>query len=411
MELKQHYPQSSLYSDLGLILNVESCKHIELPYVNDLKSLVANYEKADVPDICCGIMTYNEERCIYRCLNSIVGEFDEIILLDSFSTDNTVKIVKENFPEVKIFFEPWINDFSHHRNQIIKHASTQWVYFIDADNWYDTENKGKAKRIAKLIEFLNIKCLISPLIHEHNGNIQIDNRKMFPLKYDIKFYGKVHEEPLFPDYTVPLNIDVNIKVHHDGYDATIVDQRKKIERNLNLIKEMIEQEPQNPKWFYFYGRELYEYKEDIQVVKNILLKAVTLYKSSSYKRYYFETILLFCDVLLQTGDFKMLYEHIMLLEKEFPECIDTDYFKASMIFVDIRNKTKNLIDSLEKSIGNSQKYSVMNPKLDHIRYLISNMYLFLLDIDSVKRTYNQIESDDFKNAFKNNVDEIKKIDL
>ncbi|WP_186375739.1 glycosyltransferase [Bacillus paramycoides] len=115
----------------------------------------------------------NEERCIKRCLDSIINEFDEIIIIDSLSTDNTVEIIKNYFPNTKLVFENWINDFSFHRNKIINLSSTDWIYFIDADNIYDIKNKGKANRVAKLLNFLKIKCVVSPIIIEYNGHIYI----------------------------------------------------------------------------------------------------------------------------------------------------------------------------------------------------------------------------------------------
>ena len=61
-----------------------------------LDDIISHYEDMEFPSISCGILTFNEERCIERCINSIYNKFDEIIILDSQSSDKTIDIVKKN---------------------------------------------------------------------------------------------------------------------------------------------------------------------------------------------------------------------------------------------------------------------------------------------------------------------------
>lgn len=76
------------------------------------------------------IITYNEEKNIAAVLQCF--DFcDEIIVIDSFSTDSTVQIAK-SFPKVKVIQNKF-KDFAKQRNLALQHAANDWVLFLDAD--------------------------------------------------------------------------------------------------------------------------------------------------------------------------------------------------------------------------------------------------------------------------------------
>ena len=63
----------------------------------------------------------NEERHIKRCLESVKGLVDEIIIVDTGSTDNTVSIAKRL--GANVYLHEWENDFSKARNESLKYAN------------------------------------------------------------------------------------------------------------------------------------------------------------------------------------------------------------------------------------------------------------------------------------------------
>ncbi|MDR5041910.1 SunS family peptide S-glycosyltransferase [Bacillus thuringiensis] len=398
IKLNENYQESSLLKDLSLIKNIEKYKDIKIKHIKNLQTSVEKYETLNYPSITCGIITYNEERCIQRCLKSVINEFDNTIILDSVSTDNTINIIKDHFPSVKILSQTWKNDFSHHRNIIINHSNDDWIYFIDADNIYNKDNKGKAKKIAKMINFLQIRCVISPMIHEHNGHIYIDTRRLFSLKNNILFNGKVHEEPIFEDNTIPTNITVDIHIKHDGYNPEIINQNKKNIRNINLTKQMIELEPNNPKWLFFYARELEQGNKDNHEIKNTLINAINAYDHYEDKRYYIDTLLLLCKILFKTAEFKELSHYITILEKEFPNCIDSSYYKANLLLLNTQMKLRQIINYLETDLYNN-KYSIINTTNDHVQYTILKLNYLLEDLENMKNSYNILKSNEMKQEF------------
>jgi len=91
------------------------------------------------------ILTKNEEKNIERCLKSI-NFCDEIIIIDDYSKDKTVKIVHQvgvgrDRPVYKIYEKKLNNDFAEQRNFGLEKATNDWVLFIDADEVMSEELK------------------------------------------------------------------------------------------------------------------------------------------------------------------------------------------------------------------------------------------------------------------------------
>ena len=82
------------------------------------------------------IITFNEEKNILRCLRSVAGIADEIVVLDSFSTDNTKNICISN--NVKFFEHPF-HGFNEQKNLALSYASHDFVLSLDADEVLSTE--------------------------------------------------------------------------------------------------------------------------------------------------------------------------------------------------------------------------------------------------------------------------------
>jgi SunS family peptide S-glycosyltransferase len=407
-ELAHKHPLSNLYNDLLLIKDLYKHKHLKLEKIVNLDNFVKKYNYFFTPTITCAIMTFNEERCIKRCLQSVCGKFDQIIILDSESTDNTIDIVESNFPSVQIYSEKWEKDFSHHRNKLIELSEMEWIYFLDADNVYlDTQDS--ARRVAKLIEYLEISCVINPIIHENNGHIITDNQRMFSKNTDIIFSGKIHEEPIYKsNLQSPYDIAVGINIYHDGYDSALVNQREKTERNIELSQKMMESEPLNLKWHYFYAREL-EFLKKKDKAKKVISNSLKLYESTSEKRYYLETNLLYCKILLEEGSLNELSNQLNKLENKYPNCIDIDYFNATLLCLDIQKRTFNVISYLiTNSLHNERKFSLMNTSNDHIKNILTRLYGSIGDWESSYNMYKEIRSSEIKNDYKDFLKNISK---
>ncbi|MET3537391.1 glycosyltransferase family 2 protein [Chryseobacterium limigenitum] len=102
------------------------------------------------------VITYNEEDNIVRLLDSIIDTVDEIIVVDSFSTDKTKEICTQKYPQVK-FFEKKFNGYGEQKNHALSLCSNEWILFLDADEVPDEDLKNSIKKIT-VSE--NYKCSI-----------------------------------------------------------------------------------------------------------------------------------------------------------------------------------------------------------------------------------------------------------
>ena len=84
------------------------------------------------------LIVKNEAEMLERTLPGLSRSADEIILVDTGSTDNTVEVAKKYGAQVHHF--AWIKDFAAARNESLRHAGGDWIIWIDADEYLDEEN-------------------------------------------------------------------------------------------------------------------------------------------------------------------------------------------------------------------------------------------------------------------------------
>jgi glycosyltransferase involved in cell wall biosynthesis len=96
--------------------------------------------------ITANIITLNEQGHIRECINSLKDVCDEIIVVDSNSSDETVAIARSL--GAKIVLQDYLGD-GFQKNVVLKHAAFEWILSIDADERLDDEMKESIKKIKK----------------------------------------------------------------------------------------------------------------------------------------------------------------------------------------------------------------------------------------------------------------------
>ncbi len=144
------------------------------------------------------IITYNEEENIVRLLNSLADIADEIIIVDSFSTDKTKEICTQKYPQVQ-FFEKKFNGYGEQKNHALNLCSHEWVLFLDADEVPDENLK---KSIQKIVSSANTEFNVyKAKFNNHLGSHMIRfggwgdvcRERLFRKKYARYSDDKVHE--------------------------------------------------------------------------------------------------------------------------------------------------------------------------------------------------------------------------
>ncbi|WP_079914573.1 glycosyltransferase [Paenibacillus sp. 32352] len=213
--------------------------------------------------VTAAIMVRNEERCIERCLHSLIGAVDEIVVMDTGSTDRTLDIVRK-FPEVKLYETEWRDSFSQVRNEMLSLLTSDWVLWVDADEVLHRDDARHVREIAGLFDDSELPVILQVwMVNQYGAHYQQDfsQSRMFSLRHGLRYFGRIHEQ-LAPqggleERVKTISRKARIRLIHDGYDPVIWQGRLKNERSMKLLKLMVEEEPLNPSGWFFYGRECF----------------------------------------------------------------------------------------------------------------------------------------------------------
>lgn len=220
----------------------------------------------------------NEEKNIVNCLDRALGVVDEAIIVDTGSTDKTKELLEERYARdsrVKIIEHIWEDDFSKARNKFLEYATGDWILVLDADERLFCDRK-------RLEEFLNSredKAYIIPIYNiMDRDNITISSTMTRLYRNDNPSYeGAVHEQILIDGkILIPDIVDGDIcKIYHYGYTGSVFKEKGKQERNMDIIKAQIEEEPNVP--FHWYNKGVMEMcQENYDTAIDDFIKSHTL---------------------------------------------------------------------------------------------------------------------------------------
>lgn len=176
----------------------------------------------------------NEEKYLSECLESVKNAVDEIIVVDTGSTDNSIDIAK-NYG-ARIFQFEWINDFSAARNYSIEQATSDWILYLDADERLDSSSITELKRLTSTKQKVVYNCVVRNIDSTYGHDNSNRYPRLFPNNVGIKFEGKVHEQ--ISNSLIENEIEIknsSILIIHIGYNISTEEKRKKAERNLALL--------------------------------------------------------------------------------------------------------------------------------------------------------------------------------
>lgn len=214
------------------------------------------------------LIVKNEEINIRGCLESIDLIVNEIIIVDTGSVDDTVKICSE-FRKAKIFQYTWINDFANARNFALSKANSDWIFIIDADERIDNNDYEKILRAIDIDTIEGYYMLTqnytnnylrpdfvpaknNVLAQSYAGWVPSHKTRLFKNKKAYQFSGKIHEtvDQSILDAGARLE-EIDVPIHHYGNDQI---SRDKLAFYKKLALEKIEAEPNNTACYYELGQ-------------------------------------------------------------------------------------------------------------------------------------------------------------
>ncbi len=189
-----------------------------------------------LPKISLSMIVKNEAEHLRECLESVTGITDEIIIVDTGSSDSTVSIAEEF--GASVYFFDWTDDFSAARNYALSKSSGNWILYLDADERLSRGSVEELKRITLGNRLTGCRCIVNS-VDDINGRPKYNRyTRLFSSHPGIKFTGRVHEqidESLIENgYSL---VDADVEIIHVGYNIPAKELKKKAERNLAILKE------------------------------------------------------------------------------------------------------------------------------------------------------------------------------
>lgn len=311
------------------------------------------------------VIVRDEECCIRRCIENLLPLFDEIVVVDTGSVDETLSILYGfKSDKLRVIKTIWADDFSAARNLAIKKATCDYIFFVDADE-YITSSKDKVTAAFNRINDSKNKnyFALCPIIQDHDSNKTRTVRRGFLNNHCFQYSGYVHEELRRLNGEI-IDVCMEIDIIHDGYLPEVLKNKGKVERNKALNIKNINREPHYLRWRYFYYRDSFEKVPADDVYKElydlIILNEKSPLSASNIKAdpYTFPVIDLMARAKLKLFDnsedffslIKIMNQLIPGNSNAFYYTLIHDLCKWKIL---ARNKVREIISYKKKNVNNS----------------------------------------------------------
>lgn len=178
------------------------------------------------PLLCVQLIVRNEETLLPFCLDSVKAIADEIVIVDTGSTDRTIEIAISY--GAKVITADWQDDFSFARNAGLAHTQARWIFYIDADEVLSAGTENLRERLAATDAealWVTIDNVLGRLPEER---LQHQMVRLFRNHPSYRFRQRIHEQiiPSILEHSDRIELS-DLKLTHLGYFAEIKNQLEK----------------------------------------------------------------------------------------------------------------------------------------------------------------------------------------
>ncbi|MDH0865135.1 glycosyltransferase [Mitsuaria sp. GD03876] len=214
---------------------------------------------------CLVVIARNEAATIARLLDSVRPHVDELLVMDTGSTDETVRLAQAAGARVGHF--AWIDDFSAARNAALDAAGADWHLVLDADEWLTGEGSGAALEALRSTapDFVGTIALEDRF---DGGTARSRLSRVLPGA--VRYAGRIHEQPSHALPVWPLDVHVA----HDGYLPERLAGKRG--RNEALLLAAVQDDPANPYLWYQLGKDFSVYDRFAQAEEAFAIAAERL---------------------------------------------------------------------------------------------------------------------------------------
>ncbi|WP_445147973.1 tetratricopeptide repeat-containing glycosyltransferase family 2 protein [Baekduia sp. Peel2402] len=198
----------------------------------------------------------DEEAMLPQCLASVAEFVDELIIVDTGSTDRTVEIAESY--GATILHHEWDGDFAAARNVGLEAASSDWLMYLDAD---EVLVDGEGPRLRELLGHTwreGIFLTESNHVGEVQDGVAVQHAalRLFKNHPDYRFEGRVHEQFAHKLPAQPERVEyTQVRIEHFGYLGAVRESKGKANRNLELLERQIAEGVDTPFLHFNLGSE------------------------------------------------------------------------------------------------------------------------------------------------------------
>lgn len=183
----------------------------------------------------------NEAENLTKSIKSLKNQVNEIVVVDTGSTDNTIVVARKL--GAKVYSFPWQDDFSKARNFALSKAKGDWLVLLDADEYFTAKTAGNIRQIIRQAQ--QADGLLIQMV-----NYDVDKAEIQDYFYQLRivrnqqglhYEGKIHEELKLSEgksmkfLRIPPEM---LEIYHTGYASSV--SRQKLERNLKLLQQAVD---------------------------------------------------------------------------------------------------------------------------------------------------------------------------
>lgn len=201
--------------------------------------------KKNVPSLSVCMIVKDEEENLPRLLASLEGLADEVIVVDTGSKDDTVGIARRF--GARVYHFPWCDDFSAARNESLKHATKDFILWLDGDDELKREEHRTIR--AHLRKYPGAGVYLHTFVEgEFQQALQL---RIFPNHRNIRFEGRIHEQAIssLEAKGIPVHT-CNAAVLHHGYETQGA-LREKLRRNRQILERELAERPGDLNTMFF----------------------------------------------------------------------------------------------------------------------------------------------------------------
>jgi glycosyltransferase involved in cell wall biosynthesis len=217
------------------------------------------------------MMVKDEEEMLPACLESIAPYVDEIVVVDTGSTDRTVEIAASY--GAKVYHHLWQRHFSLHRNQSIGYCTGEWVFILDADEELKAGSGEVLRRAAAEATSDAVSAVVHSVYDFGRGQGANVSNRLIRNNGRIHYEGRVHN--LLVGYETTEAWPISI--FHKGYNLEAEAQRAKFKRTSSLLEEDIAEDPTRPRPHHYLAASFLSRRRPEQALEHAL-EAIRLAK-------------------------------------------------------------------------------------------------------------------------------------